>query len=203
MPLRAANTRGASNRLERLLMTNSTLSIPQTQISFGTKSHVDTGALLNRDGWMCVYCGRWLTLDDMTVDHVLPTLRGGPDALDNCVLSCLGCNAKKGDFDAVEFRHWLAVRRYAFVIAPNELITYEPVELVIGKGRKQTSTVIALPALWSGDDMLHEEHVAEWESCGAINVMMTRQHERLDVMFLHGVLYDYYAMKQQIEKVCT
>lgn len=178
-------------------MTNLSLSPVRSQIEFGTNSHVDTGLLLNRDGWMCVYCGCWLNLDNMTVDHETPTLRGGPDTLDNTCVCCRACNTRKGDFTVLEYRHWLAVRRYAFVIAPSELITYEPVEIVIGKGRKQTSTVIALPAWWAGDDMLHEEHVSEWESHGAINVLMTRQEQRLDVMFLHGVLYDYYTMKRE------
>ena len=161
----------------------------------GFKSSVQKGLLRNRDGWMCAYCGRWLTIEDMTIDHVQPSLRGGPDTLENTVLCCLGCNTRKGDMNDLEYKHWLAVRYYAFEIAPNEVITYDPIELVIGKGKKQTSTVIALPALWAGIELLMDGHREQWESRGAFPVMMTRNEKRMEIVFLAGVLYDYYAMK--------
>ncbi len=177
-------------------MSDSISSSKKPQIAFGTKSHVDTGQLLNRDGWMCTYCGRWLTLDDMTVDHIQPTLRGGPDTLDNTVVSCLACNAKKGDMNHLEFRHWLAVRYYAFVEAPNHSIEYTPIEIVIGKGRKQTNTIIALPALWAGVQKLHDEAIKAWEQSGAYMTILKRNGQQTDVAILGGVLYDYYRMKR-------
>lgn len=179
-------------------MPNRTLTPAKTQIAFNTKSGVDTGQLLNRDGWLCAYCGRWLSLNAMTVDHIQPSKRGGPDELENTVVCCQSCNTRKGDMNGLEYRHWLAVRRYAFVLAPDELITYEPVEIVAGKGRKQTSTVIALPALWSGSAFLWETYACIWETNGGINVRMTRQGEQIDIMFLGGVLYEYYALKKSL-----
>jgi hypothetical protein len=176
-------------------MHDHTLTPLQPQVAFGTASHVDTGQLLNRDGWMCHYCGRWLTLKNMTVDHVIPTLRGGPDTLDNTVICCLECNVRKSDMNGLEYRHWLAVRRYAFVIAPDEPLVYEPVEIVIGKGREQSSTVIALPALWADIGNL-DEYRSVWEDNGGIMIRMSRQSEHMDIVFLAGVLYGYYAMKQ-------
>jgi len=42
----------------------------------------------------CVYCGRRRNL---TLDHILPQSRGGPDIPDNAVWVCSRCNSSKGD----------------------------------------------------------------------------------------------------------
>lgn len=42
----------------------------------------------------CGYCGA--KMDDLTVEHILPRSRGGPDTPDNVVLVCARCNLKKG-----------------------------------------------------------------------------------------------------------
>jgi len=42
----------------------------------------------------CIYCGR---KKDLTVDHILPRSRGGPDSPDNAVWVCQGCNSSKSD----------------------------------------------------------------------------------------------------------
>jgi hypothetical protein len=93
-------------------MINYTASAPVVQPFFGTKSSVNVNQLIARDGWQCAYCQRFLTVKDMTVDHIQPTLRGGPDTLANTVISCAACNARKGDMNLIEYRHWLAVRYY-------------------------------------------------------------------------------------------
>jgi hypothetical protein len=67
-------------------------------------------------GWMCAYCYRTLLQtvvyeerlfrgrpylaavvsgSSACVDHVVPRLHGGPDHIDNYVLSCFSCNARK------------------------------------------------------------------------------------------------------------
>jgi hypothetical protein len=47
--------------------------------------------VLDRDGRRCAYCGRAAT----TVDHVLPTSRGGRNNWLNTVAACDGCNQRK------------------------------------------------------------------------------------------------------------
>ena len=42
----------------------------------------------------CIYCGREKKL---TVEHILPRSRGGPDSSDNAVFVCRECNSSKGD----------------------------------------------------------------------------------------------------------
>lgn len=53
-------------------------------------------SLGRRDGWACRCCGIPLTVCTATVDHVVPTSRGGGDALNNLVLACSACNSVKG-----------------------------------------------------------------------------------------------------------
>jgi hypothetical protein len=50
----------------------------------------------------CEYCRCPLavTTESFTVEHVIPTARGGATALDNLALSCSGCNGHK--YDKVE-----------------------------------------------------------------------------------------------------
>jgi 5-methylcytosine-specific restriction endonuclease McrA len=52
--------------------------------------------LLLRDDFCCQYCSDELTLNDMTIDHVIPRARGGITKWDNVVASCYSCNATKG-----------------------------------------------------------------------------------------------------------
>ena len=49
--------------------------------------------VLNRDGWVCHYCGRPAN----TVDHIQPKSRGGTDDEANLVAACVSCNSSKRD----------------------------------------------------------------------------------------------------------
>lgn len=49
--------------------------------------------LMVRDHNRCAYCGKRAT----TIDHVIPTSRGGPHTWENVVASCRRCNFQKGD----------------------------------------------------------------------------------------------------------
>ena len=44
----------------------------------------------------CAYCGMAVKL---TLDHLIPTARGGPDIADNSVWACRSCNSSKGAKD--------------------------------------------------------------------------------------------------------
>ena len=50
--------------------------------------------VLRRDGNRCQYCG---SRDRLTLDHVLPKSRGGPDTWENLVAACVPCNNRKGN----------------------------------------------------------------------------------------------------------
>jgi 5-methylcytosine-specific restriction endonuclease McrA len=55
-----------------------------------------------RDGGVCRYCGQPVSPDEFHVDHYLAASRGGPDSLDNLVLSCRPCNYRKSCLPARE-----------------------------------------------------------------------------------------------------
>jgi 5-methylcytosine-specific restriction endonuclease McrA len=50
--------------------------------------------VFKRDGNACVYCG---TKKDLTLDHVMPSSRGGGSGWHNLVTACKQCNSRKGD----------------------------------------------------------------------------------------------------------
>ena len=52
-------------------------------------------SVLARDRYTCQYCGA--KSSDLTIDHVVPRRRGGPDTWDNLVACCRRCNLLKGD----------------------------------------------------------------------------------------------------------
>jgi hypothetical protein len=43
---------------------------------------------------ICIYCGK---KGNLTLEHILPRSRGGPDTADNAVFVCKTCNCSKGD----------------------------------------------------------------------------------------------------------
>ncbi len=68
---------------------------PPRKISFGRAN------LAHRDAFTCQYCGTKLNLGrgdgKVTIDHVLPRSRGGPNTWENTVAACEGCNTEKAD----------------------------------------------------------------------------------------------------------
>lgn len=54
-------------------------------------------AVLERDGYRCIYCGRSSRETVLEVDHVIPRARGGVDLSINLVTACRDCNGGKSD----------------------------------------------------------------------------------------------------------
>jgi len=54
--------------------------------------------ILERDGARCVWCGRALPEghSDLSLEHVVPRLKGGPAWLENEVAACRSCNRARG-----------------------------------------------------------------------------------------------------------
>ena len=50
-----------------------------------------------RDDNQCQYCAKFFPTDKLTIDHVLPSSRGGKNTWLNLVTACKKCNQKKGD----------------------------------------------------------------------------------------------------------
>jgi len=50
-----------------------------------------------RDMYTCQYCGKKLSKNRATIDHVIPQAQGGKNRWDNTVTACFPCNNKKSD----------------------------------------------------------------------------------------------------------
>jgi 5-methylcytosine-specific restriction endonuclease McrA len=53
--------------------------------------------------FQCVYCGRVLPPDELTVDHVEPRVKGGDHSKGNLVACCTACNREKAGLPAWRF----------------------------------------------------------------------------------------------------
>lgn len=69
----------------------------------------------------CYYCGH---RDNLTVDHLVPLVRGGPDEADNLIWACRSCNSSKHGRDMLVwakskgfFPSILLLRRYIKIVA--------------------------------------------------------------------------------------
>lgn len=49
-----------------------------------------------RDRYTCQYCNFQFPLLHLTMDHVVPVVKGGPKTWENIVTACRPCNLKKG-----------------------------------------------------------------------------------------------------------
>ena len=49
-----------------------------------------------RDNHTCQYCGDRTLISHLTMDHVVPVVKGGKKSWENIVAACRGCNLKKG-----------------------------------------------------------------------------------------------------------
>lgn len=54
-------------------------------------------SIFDRDGTTCQYCGKRFSRSRLTLDHVVPTSRGGADTWENLVVACHACNVRKAD----------------------------------------------------------------------------------------------------------
>jgi hypothetical protein len=58
--------------------------------------------IYKRDNYECVYCGAH-DIRFLTLDHVIPQSKGGPNAWDNLVTACKKCNGEKADLTTAEW----------------------------------------------------------------------------------------------------
>lgn len=71
---------------------------PPRQINFNRMN------LYRRDAYSCQYCGSPMSIQRLTIDHVLPKSKGGRTSWENCVAACRACNQKKSDRTPLEAR---------------------------------------------------------------------------------------------------
>jgi 5-methylcytosine-specific restriction endonuclease McrA len=57
---------------------------------------VSRRTVLMRDRYTCQYCGSQPSKANLTIDHVIPKVRGGSTSWENVVCACKACNLRKG-----------------------------------------------------------------------------------------------------------
>jgi len=65
------------------------IHVPQKRVMLTRKN------IIKRDNHQCQYCGKKSV--GLTIDHVIPRVRGGKDTWENLVCACVKCNNKKGN----------------------------------------------------------------------------------------------------------
>ena len=70
--------------------------------------------IFERDQFRCVYCGEQFPVDELTLDHVEPRVRGGDRSEGNLVTACKACNTLKGHRRLSAFLHENALARENF-----------------------------------------------------------------------------------------
>ncbi len=60
-----------------------------------------------RSSGICHYCGERFPVRELTMDHVVPLIRGGKSTKSNLVPSCRECNVRKRDLLPSEWGTYL------------------------------------------------------------------------------------------------
>jgi 5-methylcytosine-specific restriction endonuclease McrA len=55
----------------------------------------------------CHYCGAEMAPKELTLDHIVPIIRGGKSTRGNCVPSCKECNNRKKHLLPIEWEEYL------------------------------------------------------------------------------------------------
>ena len=67
-------------------------------------------AILASSYGVCAHCGKKLNTKTMTVEHIIPLIRGGTNDPENLVALCYDCNQKKGSFLYLPYGFYSALR---------------------------------------------------------------------------------------------
>lgn len=86
------NTPNAVFRLPPIIICAKFNKIIHKRVIFPTKTNI-----WQRDNYTCQYTGKKLTKDELTVDHVLPSSRGGENSWENLVTCDKALNIWKSD----------------------------------------------------------------------------------------------------------
>lgn len=67
------------------------MAIPELELPFSREN------VFIRDEYICQYCGKRFSSEELTLDHIFPKSRGGDTSWNNIVSCCKSCNQKKAD----------------------------------------------------------------------------------------------------------
>lgn len=70
-------------------------------------------------GFRCYYCNQEFSLQDITMDHRIPLIKGGSNWISNIVPACRSCNSQKGAKSEKEYKIWLSKSCVSKVVMPS------------------------------------------------------------------------------------
>lgn len=76
---------------KKVIRLNYDVAVPYKELPFCRKN------VFVRDEYTCQYCGKKFEEHELTLDHVYPKSRFGPDIWENIVTCCKECNQFKAD----------------------------------------------------------------------------------------------------------
>jgi 5-methylcytosine-specific restriction endonuclease McrA len=93
--------------------------------------------LLARDRYICAYCAQRFRFDELDLEHILPSSKGGADSWTNLVAACKACNRRKANRTPEAARmklHYVPYipNRYEAFILRNRKILADQMEFLCG-----------------------------------------------------------------------
>lgn len=110
---------------------------------------ISNDMLFRRDHHVCAYCGTKFTAKHLTRDHVHPVSKGGPNAWENIVTACSGCNKYKDNHLLKDINMDLLYVPYApsrseALILKNKNILGDQMEFLLSRVKNKESRVFQL-----------------------------------------------------------
>ena len=83
--------------------------------------------IYKRDNYECVYCGE-SNRRLLTLDHVIPKAKGGPNTWENLVTACKKCNGEKADLTLEEYGKDIPIPKRPHYLMLMKQLKYIPEE---------------------------------------------------------------------------
>jgi len=101
--------------IPNVIKLNYEIAVPDLELPFCREN------IFIRDDFTCQYCGKKFSASELTLDHVYPKSRFGPDIWENIVTCCKECNQYKANRTPKECGMKLLRRPYR----PNNYMEFE------------------------------------------------------------------------------
>ena len=89
-----------STGIQSMIRANSIIAIKGKDFIVRNFDHVPTltkEMLLARDRYVCAYCAQRFRFEQLDVEHIVPSSKGGEDSWMNLVAACKACNNRKAN----------------------------------------------------------------------------------------------------------
>jgi hypothetical protein len=128
-----------STGLRSLIRASSIIAIKGKDFIVRHFDHVPTltkEMLLARDQYLCAYCVQRFRFDELDMEHIVPSSKGGADSWMNLVAACKACNRRKANRtpDAAGMKlHYVPYipNRYEAFILRNRKILADQMEFLL------------------------------------------------------------------------